>query len=103
MYYFNDLTPAEAERVALLVEECGEIIQMGGKILRHGYESVNPFDGVNALTNRQRLQNEIGDLRAVIKLMIHNNDMLEGEIIVATQAKFKRMEPWLHHQLSLPE
>jgi hypothetical protein len=36
---FNQLTDAEAERLALLAEECGEVVQVIGKILRHGYES----------------------------------------------------------------
>lgn len=34
---FNGLSPAEVERLALLAEECGEVIQTVGKILRHGY------------------------------------------------------------------
>ncbi len=34
MTHFNELTPAEAERLAYLAEECGEAIQIIGKILR---------------------------------------------------------------------
>ena len=34
--HFNNLTPGEAERLAILAEECGEVIQIIGKILRHG-------------------------------------------------------------------
>lgn len=34
--HFNNLTPGEAERLAMLAEECGEVIQAVGKILRHG-------------------------------------------------------------------
>jgi hypothetical protein len=41
--HFNGLTPAEAERLALLAEECGEVIQAIGKVLRHGYESRHPY------------------------------------------------------------
>src|SRR5579872_899269 len=37
------LTPAQIERLALLAEECGEVMQAVSKILRHGYESRNPF------------------------------------------------------------
>lgn len=107
MYHFNNLTPAEAERLALVIEECSEVIHVCGKILRHGFDSVNPIvnpaHGINTLTNRERLQNEIGDLRAVIRLMINCNDILEGDIIRASQAKNKRMEPWLHHQGPLPD
>ena len=35
--HFNKLTPAQAERLAILIEECGEVIQAATKILRHGY------------------------------------------------------------------
>lgn len=42
--HFNGLTPAEAERLAMLSEECGEVIQIIGKILRHGYDSYHPDD-----------------------------------------------------------
>lgn len=34
---FNDLSNAELERLALLLEELGEAQQVIGKILRHGY------------------------------------------------------------------
>jgi hypothetical protein len=44
MDHFNRLTPAEAERLALLLEELGEAQQIIGKILRHGYESYHPDD-----------------------------------------------------------
>lgn len=37
--HFNQLKPSEAERLACLIEECGEVIQAAGKILRHGYKS----------------------------------------------------------------
>ena len=51
--HFNGLTPAEAERLAMLAEECGEVIQMVGKILRHGYDSYHPADPNT--TNKQLL------------------------------------------------
>lgn len=42
MTHFNDLEPGEAERLAILAEEAGELIHAIGKILRYGYESHNP-------------------------------------------------------------
>jgi hypothetical protein len=41
---FNKLTPAETERLAWLIEECGEVVKAGSKILRHGYYSYDPSD-----------------------------------------------------------
>ena len=63
---FNKLTPAEAERLALLSEECAEVIMAIGKILRHGFESRHPNGGP---TNRQTLERECGDLRHAVLLM----------------------------------
>ena len=37
IYPFNELSPAEVERLAILAEEMGEAIQVIGKVLRHGY------------------------------------------------------------------
>ena len=42
--HFNKLTPAEDERLAMLAEECAEVIQIVSKIQRHGYDSWHPDD-----------------------------------------------------------
>ena len=55
--HFNGLTEAEAELLAILSEECGEVVQMVGKVLRHGLESDYKAKG----KNRDLLQQEIGD------------------------------------------
>lgn len=65
--HFNKLTPAEAERLAMLAEECGEVIQIVGKILRHGYDSYHPANP--RLTNRDLLANELRDVNAILHSM----------------------------------
>ena len=62
MDHFNGLSPAEAERLAMLAEECGEVIHIVGKILRHGYDSYHPADPT--VTNRDLLGRELTDLLA---------------------------------------
>ncbi len=57
--HFNQLSPSEAERLAMLAEGCGEVVQAIGKILRHGYESTHPDGGP---TNRATLERECGDV-----------------------------------------
>lgn len=65
--HFNGLTPAEAERLAMLAEECGEVIQVIGKILRHGYNSHHPDNP--STTNKHLLIAELRDVNAVLKAM----------------------------------
>lgn len=94
---FNGLTPAEAERLALLLEELGEAQQAIGKILRHGYERYNPdLDG--GPTNRVALTVELGDVLAAMKMLAAKRDIPWK--IVAGRASFKRLKvkKYLHHQ-----
>jgi len=92
---FNQLTPAEAERLALVMEECAEVQQVIGKILRHGYESCRPK---TQKTNRVLLEGELGDLRATVALMTQVGDINEKHIRVAHAHKMIRIKEFLHHQ-----
>ena len=92
---FNKLTPAEAERLALLSEECAEVIMAIGKILRHGFESRHPDGGP---TNRQTLERECGDLRYAVLLMTSSGDLREEKIAESAVAKALRVVQYLHHQ-----
>ena len=71
---YNCLTDAEAERLAMLAEECGEVIQIVGKILRHGYCSHNPLVGPKTI-NRDLLEKELDDLMAVRLRMAEDGDI----------------------------
>ncbi len=92
----DTLTPAEIERLAVLVEECAEVQQIAMKILRHGYESHNPFDA-EKVTNRRLLQTEIGDLQLSIELLAKNKDVDLTRIAWAQIDKRERIKKYLHH------
>jgi NTP pyrophosphatase (non-canonical NTP hydrolase) len=94
--HFNKLTPAEAERLALLAEECGEVLHAIGKVLRHGYESRHPLDGADGETNRHALQRELGDLHFAMDLLVHH-DLNAGAVLRAEQSKRERVGVYLHH------
>ena len=89
------LTSAEIERLALLAEECGETVQAVGKVLRHGWESSSPRGGA---TNRVGLEREIGDVRAVVGLLLDNRDVRLGELQAWQRNKRKALPGWTHHQ-----
>jgi len=95
MLQFNKLSAAEAERLALLSEELGEVQQAIGKILRHGYQSHHPDGGPN---NRENLEKELGHVHHAVTLMAGNGD-IDLERVVAHQVeKLKSVRKYLHHQ-----
>ena len=97
MKHFNKLTPAELERLGLLSEELGEAQQIIGKILRHGYQSYNPFDE-HLTTNKALLEKELGDIQYAIKMMLEGGDINDYSIAKHAEQKAISVIPWLHHQ-----
>lgn len=94
--HFNGLTPAEAERLAMLAEEASEIVQIAMKVLRHGYASHHPEDPQRT-PNVVLLRREMTDLRAVWEMMLDASDnapLMPSEIVYA---KAKKMR-YAHHQ-----
>jgi hypothetical protein len=89
------LSAAEIERLALLAEECGEVVQAMGKVLRHGYNS-GPANG--RLSNRVALEREIGDVRAVMELMSDAGDLRPPVVNSWRNEKRSAMRRWAHHQ-----
>ena len=93
--HFNGLTPAEAERLALLLEEIGEAQQMIGKVLRHGYDSRHPDGGP---TNRRLLEKELGDVRHAMIRICAEGDLSKDNIHAAADQKAQSVALYLHHQ-----
>lgn len=93
--HFNGLSPAEAERLALLLEEMGEAVQIIGKTLRHGYESYHPDTGE---VNRNLLEKEVGDVLAAIDMIVTAKDVDPGQIDGHRRAKHINVRRYLHHQ-----
>ena len=92
---FNNLWPAEAERLAMLAEEAGEIVQIVGKILRHGYGSYHPANP--DMDNREMLNRELLDLISVHILMMRQGDLPEIPTESIHSILQKKMR-YAHHQ-----
>lgn len=90
--HFNKLSPAEAERLAMLAEEAAEVIVEINKILRHGYESFHPDQPDTS--NRSRLTGEVADFLAVAQMM---EDDLTQDAPPASEIIAKKMR-YAHHQ-----
>lgn len=80
--------------MAVLQEECAEVIQAVSKINRFGMQG--EWQGV---TNRQALITEIGDVLAIIKVLMDETDIniTENDLEIAVAAKLKKLEIFLPH------
>lgn len=92
--HFNGLTPVEAELLALLAEECGELVQAIGKILRHGIFSYHPDTEVN---NIHSLHKEMGDVRAAMILLCQNGVTVKEKVHAMADEKLAKVGKYLHH------
>jgi NTP pyrophosphatase (non-canonical NTP hydrolase) len=81
--------------MGVLTEECAEVIQAVSKINRFGMHG--EWQGV---TNKQSLVTEIGDVLAIIKVLMHETDIniTEDDIEKAVEAKLKKLEIFLPHE-----
>lgn len=92
----NKLTPAQAERLTMLAEECGEIVQAVTKILRHGYESKSPLLRYSP-TNKEHLEKEISDLMGVVHGLTEIGDLNHLPWSSFPEVWKKKLK-WTHHQ-----
>lgn len=93
--HYNSLSPAEAERLAILMEEMAEAQHIIGKILRHGYESYHPDKP--DVDNRQLLERELGDVQEAVLCMAKAGDVHSATIDEhANKRRFQRI-PYKHH------
>lgn len=68
-------TDARAERLALLMEDCAEVVHAIAKIQRHGWDS--NWNGRLAETNAQALERELGDLLVSLDMVF---DKVRGDV-----------------------
>jgi len=88
-----DLTPAQLERLSVLIEELCEAGQAVGKILRHGFES-----GWNGSNNRRDLNEELGHVFWAMNLLVSKNELNIKDIVESRARKAARETNFLHYQ-----
>lgn len=91
----HELTEAQRERLEILAEEAGEVVQMAMKTLRFGYSSSSPF---KVETNKQLLEKELGHLDNAMNMMIHFDDVSPMRIKLARDEKSVHIKPYLRFQ-----
>ena len=81
--------------MAVLQEECAEVIQAVSKINRFGFNS--SWEGV---TNKQALVQEIGDVLAMVKVLIEDTDINIDmkDVEFAIEKKLNKLKIFLPHE-----
>ena len=80
------------EILIILQEECAEVIVEISKCFRFGPDQM--MKGLD-VTNIQRLQKELGDLQAMIELLIKQKvGVTANGLAEARKAKFEKLKVW---------
>lgn len=95
MEHFNGLSPAHHELITKLCEEATESAQAACKILLHGIESYEPANP--ALSNRDRLENELGQLLYYMQLAEDHGLINITKVFEAQRQCAARKTHYLHH------
>ena len=81
----------EKEVMDILQEECAEVIQAVSKVSRFGIDNYKPG---KPLTNREHLEEELGDVLAMVDIMLEQGLVSWGNLEVAKQAKIEKLKKW---------
>jgi NTP pyrophosphatase (non-canonical NTP hydrolase) len=79
------------EAMNILSEECAEVIQAVSKINRFGMDNYKPG---KPKTNRQHLEEELGDLMAMIDILQEMDVVSYANIEKAAEAKHEKLKKW---------
>jgi NTP pyrophosphatase (non-canonical NTP hydrolase) len=72
-------------------EECAEVIQAISKIRRFGIDNAKPG---TEYTNRQHLEEELGDVLAMIDILMINDVVSWVNLHRAKRAKIEKLKKW---------
>jgi len=81
----------EKEVMDILQEECAEVIQAVSKINRFGADNVKPG---KPKTNREHLEEELGDMLAMIDIMLDLGVISTNNLEVAKRVKIEKLKKW---------
>ena len=81
----------EREVMNILSEECAEVIQAISKCHRFGIDNFKPG---KPKTNREHLEEELGDLMAMVDILIKMEVIDPAVVEVAKRAKIEKLKKW---------
>jgi len=85
------MNPIEKEVMDILQEECAEVIQAVSKISRFGIDNFKPG---KPKTNREHLEEELGDMLAMIDILLEKKLISLDKLEIAKSAKIEKLKKW---------
>ena len=85
------MNEVQNEVLDITQEECAEVIQAISKIRRFGWLSKHP---TSSQTNRQHLEEEVGDLVCMFDLMRESGMIDWAEVIEHSDNKREKLKKW---------
>lgn len=79
------------EVMDILQEECAEVIQAVSKIRRFGIDNAKPGTDYD---NRAHLEEELGDVLAMVDILLINEVVNWGNLHAAKRAKIEKLKKW---------
>ena len=79
------------EVMDILQEECAEVVQAVSKIRRFGIDNAKPGKDQ---TNREHLEEEVGDMLAMIDILLINDIVSWSNLHRAKRAKIEKLKKW---------
>jgi NTP pyrophosphatase (non-canonical NTP hydrolase) len=81
----------ETNKEILLItqEECAEVTQAISKVFRFGMTG-----SYNGVTNKEHLEEELGDLMCMIDLLIDSGMVSESAVMTAKSEKMMKLQMW---------
>ena len=83
------LCEVDQETLRIAQEECAEVIQAISKVFRFGLD-----ESYNGKTNREHLEEEIGDLQCMISLLVEKGVIDPVSILEAKERKLIKLQTW---------
>lgn len=91
------MTKEISEILNITLEECAEVTQAIAKVFRFGWESAHP--ATPNYTNKQHLEEELGDLICMIALLEEKNIVDGNSIMFAAEKKRSKLKQWSNIKL----
>ena len=83
------ISAPQKEILLIAQEECAEVVQAISKVFRFGMD-----DEFKGITNREHLEEELGDLMCMIDLIIDSGMVSESAVMTARNEKMNKLKTW---------